>query len=246
MSSNGLTKKFPRHVAIVMDGNGRWAQARGLPRQAGYKTGLKAAREVIKGCIQRKIEYLTLFAFSSENWRRPVEEVSFLIQLLKACLNNEVKQLHGQAVRLRFIGDLTKFPKPLQQTIQQAETLTQTNPGLSLIIALNYGGQWDIVEAVKKIGQAIAQREIIWENIDSTLLANQLSTANIPSPDLFIRTSGERRISNFLLWQLAYTELYFTDTLWPDFDATALDLAFDFYASRERRFGHTQEQLKEA
>ena len=240
------TDSLPSHVAIIMDGNGRWAKNRCMPRKAGHKAGLEAARRVVGACIQRGIKYLTLFTFSSENWRRPQEEVSFLIQLLTHCVEKEVKQLHKKQVKLQFIGNLGKFPLPLQKKIKEAESLTANNIGLTVVLAINYGGQWDIVEAAKQMCKAVERGEIELEAVDPDYLARYLSTANIPPPDLLIRTSGERRISNFLLWQLAYTELYFTDTLWPDFDEEALDEGLHFYRSRERRFGCITEQLKEA
>ena len=245
MSLNA-TDILPSHVAIIMDGNGRWARNHCMPRNAGHKAGLEAARRIVTACGQRGINYLTLFTFSSENWRRPQEEVSFLIQLLTYCVEKEIKQLQKKEVRLRFIGDLSKFPSPLQEKIKEAEALTANNAGITVVLAINYGGQWDIVQAVRKICKAVQRGAIDLNAVDPTYLASELSTAGIPPPDLLIRNSGERRISNFLLWQLAYTELYFTDILWPDFDEMALEGGLNFYCSRERRFGYTTEQLKEA
>lgn len=245
MNSN-VSYAVPSHVAIIMDGNGRWAENRRLPRKAGHKAGLSAARRVVSACAQRGIDYLTLFTFSSENWCRPQEEVSFLIQLLTHCVEKEVKALHEKAVRLQFIGDLSKFPFPLQKKITETEALTASNTGITVVLAINYGGQWDIVQAAKQMCQAVHKGELDLDAVDPQYLASKLSTATMPPPDLLIRTSGERRISNFLLWQLAYTELYFTDTLWPDFDEDALQAGLDFYLSRERRFGHVRPQLKEA
>jgi undecaprenyl diphosphate synthase len=232
---------MPRHVAIIMDGNGRWARKRFLPRVAGHKRGVETVREIIRACIERRIGYLTLFAFSSENWRRPAEEVSFLMQLFVGALEEQVLKLHENDICFRVIGDLSPFEPRLQELIQRAEALTAGNRRLTLTVAANYGGRWDILQAVNRMLAADPEHRGDFSEAD---LAPYLSLADAPEPDLFIRTGGETRISNFLLWQLAYTELYFTDTLWPEFDAAALDLAIDSYRQRERRFGRTSEQLK--
>ena len=237
------TTAIPRHVAIIMDGNGRWAKKRFLPRAAGHKRGVEAVREAIKACIARGIEYLTLFAFSSENWRRPAEEVSFLMSLFLSALESEVARLHEAGVRLRVIGDLSRFDPKLVDTIRRGEAQTANNQRLTLTIAANYGGRWDIMQAVSAMLAAQPEKQGGYEEAD---LAGHLSMAYAPEPDLFIRTGGEQRISNFLLWQLAYSEFHFTDLLWPDFDAAALDEAIASYQGRERRFGRTSEQVHAA
>lgn len=234
---------IPRHIAIIMDGNGRWAKKRFLPRVAGHKAGLEAVRASIKACIELGVDYLTLFAFSSENWRRPVEEVSFLMNLFLAALQNEVKRLHENGVRLRIVGDLSRFDAKIIRLIEQGEQLTAANERLTLTIAANYGGRWDILQAAQKLAQA--QPQLIKRGYGEDDLAQYLALAYAPEPDLFIRTGGEQRISNFLLWQLAYSELYFTDLLWPEFDAQALQAALASYQQRERRFGRTSEQLRQ-
>ncbi|HLS86460.1 MAG TPA: polyprenyl diphosphate synthase [Burkholderiales bacterium] len=232
----------PRHVAIIMDGNGRWAKRRHLPRFAGHKRGVEAVRATVQACVDRGVEFLTLFAFSSENWRRPAEEVALLMQLFHAALTNEVGKLHRNGVRLRVIGDTARFDPKITQLIEKGEKLTAANQRLTLTVAANYGGRWDILQATNRLLQARGLREEITE----ADLAPYLAMHYAPEPDLFIRTGGEQRISNFLLWQLAYTELYFTDTLWPDFDAAALDAAIVSYRQRERRFGRTSEQVEQA
>jgi undecaprenyl diphosphate synthase len=232
----------PRHVAVIMDGNGRWAKRRLLPRVAGHRKGVEALRGVIRACAERGVSHLTVFAFSSENWRRPQEEVTLLMELFLRALEGEVAKLHDNGIRFRVIGDLAGFSERIQQLIRDAETLTRDNARLTLTVAANYGGRWDIVQAVRQIVAAGTPAE----DIDEARLARHLSIADMPEPDLFIRTGGEQRISNFLLWQLAYTELYFTETLWPDFDAAALDAAIASYRQRERRFGRTSEQVKAA
>ncbi len=231
---------IPRHVAIIMDGNGRWAKQRFLPRVAGHKRGVEAVREVVRACGRIGIDYLTLFAFSSENWRRPAEEVSFLMQLFVRALEQEVARLHDNGVRLRIVGDLSAFEPRLTRLIVEAEKLTAGNSGLTLTIAANYGGRWDILQATNRLCAAAPERAGHFTEQD---LAPFLAMSYAPEPDLFIRTGGEQRISNFMLWHLAYSELYFTDTLWPDFDDTALRRAIDSYQLRERRFGRTSEQL---
>ena len=231
----------PRHVAIIMDGNGRWARRRFMPRVAGHKRGVESVREVIRACIRRGISYLTLFAFSSENWRRPPEEVSFLMQLFVHALEDEVAKLHENGIRFRAVGDLGRFEPRLVELIRHAEALTADNQRLTLTVAANYGGRWDILQATEKMLKANPDRRGGFAEED---LEPHLALSFAPEPDLFIRTGGEQRISNFLLWQLAYAELYFTDTLWPEFDSAALDLAIKSYQKRERRFGRTSEQLK--
>jgi undecaprenyl diphosphate synthase len=233
----------PRHVAIILDGNGRWAKSRMLPRIAGHRRGLEAVRATIGNCADRGIEFLTLFAFSSENWRRPAEEVALLMQLFQLALTSEVERIHKNGVRLKVIGDIARFDPKIRKLIEQGEKLTAGNRRLTLTIAANYGGRWDIVTAVKKM---LAEHPDRAAGFDPEALTPYLSMAYAPEPDLFIRTGGEQRISNFLLWQLAYTELYFTDTLWPDFDAEALDAAIASYRSRERRFGRTSDQVAES
>jgi len=230
----------PRHVAIIMDGNGRWAQRRRLPRIAGHRRGAEAVRATVRACAERGIQYLTLFAFSSENWRRPAEEVALLMKLFKSALQNEVDKLHANGVRLRVVGDTSRFDPKLRKLIERGEELTARNTSLTLTIAANYGGRWDMLQAMNRLIKDNPSAEI-----EESLLARYLAMSYAPEPDLFIRTGGEQRISNFLLWQLAYTELYFTDSLWPDFDGAALDRAIASYRGRERRFGRTSEQLEE-
>jgi undecaprenyl diphosphate synthase len=235
----------PRHVAIIMDGNGRWAQGRRLPRIAGHRRGAEAVRATVRACVERGIQYLTLFAFSSENWRRPAEEVALLMKLFKSALQNEVEKLHANGVRLQVIGDTRRFDPEIRKLIERGEALTAANRELTLTVAANYGGRWDILQAVNKAlkaGNASASNAAAALTEES--LSPHLAMSHAPEPDLFIRTGGEQRISNFLLWQLAYSEFYFTDTLWPDFDAAALDAAIASYRSRERRFGRTSEQLE--
>jgi undecaprenyl diphosphate synthase len=230
----------PRHLAIIMDGNGRWAKKRFLPRVAGHQQGVETVRRLVKACIDRGIGYLTLFAFSSENWRRPTEEVSFLMNLFMAALEREVGRLHANGVRLRVVGDLSAFEPRLIDLIRRGENLTAGNDKLTLTIAANYGGRWDLMQAFN--GLALAYPEKAGNYAESDL-EPFLSMSYAPEPDLFIRTGGEQRISNFLLWQLAYCELYFTDAFWPDFDEAMLDGAISSYRQRERRFGRTSEQL---
>lgn len=242
-STQPAVQLLPRHIAIIMDGNGRWAKKKFLPRLAGHKTGVEAVQQTVKRCVEKKIEVLTLFAFSSENWRRPQEEVSYLMQLFISALKNEAKKLHEQNIQLRVIGDRTRFDEKLRQQIIEVENLTANNTGLKLLLATNYGGQWDITQAVQRIAAKIENGSLSSLAVTDELIKEHLSFADLPDPDLFIRTSGEQRISNFILWQLAYTELYFTDVLWPDFNGDELDKAFAFFAARERRFGFTSEQL---
>lgn len=230
----------PRHIAIIMDGNGRWAKKRYLPRVAGHKKGVDSVRAMVRTCVARGVEYLTVFAFSSENWRRPAEEVSFLMGLFYSVLESEIGKLHENGVRLKLIGDLSRFEPQLVELIRRGEVLTKGNNKLTLTVAANYGGRWDIVQAVNAMTQRHPDGAGHYTEQD---IARYLSMAYAPEPDLFIRTGGEQRVSNFLLWQMAYTEFHFTDALWPEFDAAALDAAIDSYCRRERRFGRTSEQL---
>lgn len=234
----------PRHVAIIMDGNGRWARQRSLPRFAGHRAGVGAVRQTVQGCAERHINVLTLFAFSSENWRRPKKEVGLLMELFLSALEHEADKLHRNNVRMRVIGDRTAFAPKLQDTIRAAEDTTRNNSGLVLNIAANYGGRWDITQAVRQLAEQAEQGKIRSADITPAHVQAALCMADLPEPDLFIRTGGEQRISNFLLWPLAYTELYFTPTLWPDFKAQELDAALKAYAFRQRRFGRTGEQIE--
>lgn len=238
------TAKIPQHLAVIMDGNGRWATKRFLPRTAGHAKGLQSVRRLVELSGKRGVKYLTLFAFSSENWRRPAEEVSMLMRLFIQTLEKEIDKLQKQGVRLRIIGDLSAFEPKLQELILQAQDLTKNNDALHLTIAANYGGRWDILQAAQKA--FVNNPDLI--NSDQSIqeldLSQHLSMAFAPEPDLFIRTGGEQRISNFLIWQLAYTELYFTDDYWPDFGAKQLDAAIEWYSNRERRFGRTSQQLE--
>lgn len=249
MSSDAETLEnyqLPRHIAIIMDGNGRWAKRRHLPRIAGHKAGLNVVRTVVRMCTEKNIGALTLFAFSSENWRRPPEEVSLLMGLFSTALEQEVAKLHKNNVRLRIIGERNVFGRKLRQQIEEAEQLTRYNTQLNLVIAANYGGRWDLTQAMQAIARQIEQGKLQADDIRTEVLEAKLSLYGLPEPDLFIRTGGEKRISNFLLWQLAYTELYFTDSLWPDFGAEAFDAALSWYSSRQRRFGRTGEQIAKA
>jgi undecaprenyl diphosphate synthase len=236
--------EIPRHIAIVMDGNGRWAKKRILPRTAGHQAGVKAVQKVLERCGERGVEVLTLFAFSSENWRRPEDEVNVLMGLFVSTLEEQTQTLHENGIRLRFIGDKSAFSEKLQEEIANSEEKTKNNSRLTLVIAANYGGRWDMLQAVRKIAQEVDQGTMSANSISVESIACRLSFPDLPEPDLFIRTGGEYRISNFLLWQLAYTELYFTETLWPDFNEKSLDLAIDAYAGRQRRFGYTSEQIE--
>jgi undecaprenyl diphosphate synthase len=234
---------LPRHIAIIMDGNGRWARARGLPRHAGHKEGVEPVRMSIRECVRSGVEALTVFAFSSENWGRPNEEVSALMGLFVEALDREVDELHANGVRLSFIGDRQGFPLRLQSRMTATEQRTAGNAKLRLQVAVGYGGRWDILNAARQVAARCASGELPAADISPELFAGALQLGNLPDPDLFIRTGGERRISNFLLWNLAYTELYFSDTLWPDFDVAAFAAALDFYASRQRRYGLTSAQV---
>ncbi|GMU68438.1 MAG: isoprenyl transferase [Steroidobacteraceae bacterium] len=230
---------LPRHVAIIMDGNGRWAERRGLPRHAGHREGIPAVRMCIEQCARRGIGALTLFAFSSENWRRPQAEVANLMGLFVDALDGELDELHANGVRLRVIGDRQVLAVRLQARVARAEQRTAGNTGLALQIAMSYGGRWDIVQAAQSLAQAVAAGSLRAADIDAARFGAALALGDLPDPDLFIRTGGEQRVSNFLLWNLAYTELYFTDTLWPDFDVAAFDAALAHFAGRERRYGLT-------
>jgi undecaprenyl diphosphate synthase len=234
------TARIPHHIAIIMDGNGRWAKQRFMPRAAGHQRGGESLREVVKACRDLGVEYLTVFAFSSENWRRPAEEVSFLMSLFLKMLEREVNKLHENNICVKIIGDRSRFDDQLKQTMQEAEQLTANNSALTLTIAANYGGRWDVMHAVQAM---LKEHPHLAQTFNEADLQPYLSMSDAPEPDLFIRTGGEQRISNFLLWQLAYTELYFTDILWPAFDRKELDKAIASYQKRERRFGRTSEQL---
>lgn len=227
----------PKHIAIIMDGSGRWAQRRMLPRIRGHHQGVESARTAVKHCVDLKIPILTLFAFSSENWQRPPTEVKLLMSILQNLLLNEVHELHANNVKLRVIGNVEALAASLRKAIISAENLTINNTGLQLNIALNYGGRWDITQAARKLCQAVMDQKIAIDQINEELFSQYVALSDLAPPDLLIRTSGEQRISNFLLWQLAYTEFYFCETLWPDFTAEDLDLALKFYAQRQRRFG---------
>jgi undecaprenyl diphosphate synthase len=235
--------QVPRHIAIVMDGNGRWARARHRPRSFGHNAGRKAVRVAIESCMHEGVQALTLFAFSSENWQRPQDEVGALMSLFVRALDKEVDELHANGVRLRFIGDLDAFDEPLRRRMQASMTRTAGNDRLQVNIAVSYGGRWDIVQASRQAAVAVTRGELHADEIDETRLNQWMSLAELPPLDLFIRTGGECRISNFLLWQVAYAELYFTDTLWPDFDQACLRRAIEDYARRERRYGRTGEQI---
>jgi undecaprenyl diphosphate synthase len=237
--------KLPRHVAIIMDGNGRWAKANGVPRAAGHRAGLKPTRLAIQECARRGIEALTLFAFSSENWNRPPDEVSSLMTLFVDSLDREIDELHANRVRVRFIGDRKLLSVRLQARIAAAEQRTGANDGLKLQIAMSYGGRWDIVQAAQELARQCSSGSLRVAEIDETRFAALLQLADVPETDLMIRTGGEQRISNFLLWHAAYAELYFCPVLWPEFNVAELETALTFFASRERRFGLTQEQLPE-
>lgn len=238
-SSLSAQSVLPKHIAIVMDGNGRWAKKRFLPRVAGHAKGVEAVRRTIEACLAWKIPYLTVFAFSSENWRRPAEEVSFLMDLFLSTVRKEAVRLHRHNIRLRVIGDLEGFNQTLREAIRQAEELTAGNTAMTFTVCANYGGQWDILQAAK----SMMRDGIAGEEVTKERLSSYLALSYMPDPDLFIRTGGEKRISNFLLWQLAYTELYFTETFWPDFNQAELEKAVACFQSRERRFGQTSEQL---
>jgi len=234
---------IPRHVAVIMDGNGRWAEARTLPRHAGHRSGVKSVRETVETAARRGVSYLTLFAFSSENWQRPAEEVSGLMRLFLEALQREVDDLHRNNVRLTFIGAREQLQAGLIRKIAAAEEQTRNNSGLNLIIAVAYGGRWDIVTAARKLAARVLNQELSVADIDDEKLGGELALAGVPDPDLLIRTGGEQRVSNFLLWNLAYAELWFCDCLWPEFGGRQFDEALSYYASRQRRYGHTGNQV---
>jgi undecaprenyl diphosphate synthase len=234
----------PKHIAIIMDGNGRWAKERSLPRAAGHRAGVKTLRKLIEHAVKIKLNTLTVYAFSTENWRRPEKEVGLLMDLFMTALQSEVKDLHKNNVQLKFIGDKSAFSDKLQKTISDSESLTALNSGLYLNVAANYSGRWDITQAVQSIVQDVASNNLVVDDVNEMLISNKLSLATCEEPDLFIRTGGEQRISNYLLWQLAYTELFFTDTYWPDFDPEQLDRTLVWFANRQRRFGKTPEQIE--
>ena len=237
-------QRLPQHIAIIMDGNGRWAKNRHQPRFMGHRAGVKTVETIVKQCAERGIAVLSLFAFSSENWRRPSKEVSLLMELFALVLKQQTKRLDSNNIRLRIIGDLSKFSVGLQKQIIDAQNVTATNTGLTVNVAANYGGRWDITQSVKHLAQLVKKGELEPNAISEELIGTGLTTADLPEPDLFIRTGGEQRVSNFLLWQMAYTEFYFTDTLWPDFNEQVLDKAIMSFSQRERRFGRTSDQLK--
>jgi undecaprenyl diphosphate synthase len=245
MSADRIENSLPQHIAIIMDGNGRWARSRMMPRAVGHREGVKAVRRAVEYCIDRQIRALTLFAFSSENWRRPRDEVSRIMELFFHTLKKEVSALNRNNVRLRFIGDRSAFPDKLRHLISESEADTEQNTRLDLVIAANYGGQWDITRACQSVARRVVKGELQPGDIAVDDIAAGLSMPDLPSPDLFIRTGGEQRISNFLLWQLAYTELYFTDVLWPAFDENEFDEALLWFANRQRRFGQTAEQVEQ-
>jgi len=242
-SDGTAAHQVPDHVAVIMDGNGRWARARGLPRHAGHRAGVKSVRETVETAAKRGVSYMTVFAFSSENWRRPEDEVSKLMSLLLEALQREVDDLHRINVRLRFIGAREQLQAELVQRIEAAEEKTRDNDGLNLVVAAAYGGRWDIVQAVKSLAGQAADGEIEVAEIDENQVSRELSLAGMPDPDLLIRTGGERRVSNFMLWNLAYAELWFTECLWPDFREPQFDEALDYFASRQRRYGYTGDQV---
>jgi undecaprenyl diphosphate synthase len=234
----------PRHIAVIMDGNGRWAAARALPRPAGHRMGVRAVKQIVENCARRGVEVLTLFAFSSENWKRPKEEVSMLMSRFLQALDDEVAELHQNGIRLCFAGNLQQLSPPLQQRMDAAASLTAGNSKMTLVIAIAYGGRWDIASAARRVAERCVTGELRVADIDETRLAEHLALAGLPDPDLLIRTGGEQRISNFLLWNLAYTELYFCDALWPDFDERELEAAIEHFGRRQRRFGLVPEQVR--
>jgi undecaprenyl diphosphate synthase len=239
-----LNTHQPQHVAIIMDGNGRWAKQQGLPRIAGHQAGVDSVRRIIREAIALNLKVLSLFAFSSENWRRPVDEVEALLQLFLSSLQDEIQRLHEKQVRLRFIGDLSRFTPALQQTMADSIAKTQDNQGLILAIYVNYGGRWDLTHAMQQLAQQIETGRLSSADITEQRIESVLATHGLPDPDLLIRTSGEQRISNYFLWQLAYAELYFTSVFWPEFTVEHFREALSFYEKRTRRFGHTDEQIQ--
>lgn len=242
--AGALPQNRPRHVAVIMDGNGRWATAHGKPRHLGHRAGVRSARSVVRACVEANVKVLTLFAFSSENWRRPAEEVNSLMRLFVEVLQREVEELHTNGIQLRFIGAREFLPEILRRRIAAAEARTAANNRMTLVLAVAYGGRWDIVQAARRVAVKVRTGDLDPEDIDESVLARHTALAGLPAPDLLIRTGGEQRVSNFLLWDLAYTELYFTDALWPDFGAPQLTEALTFYRNRQRRFGRTGDQLE--
>ncbi|MET1281413.1 isoprenyl transferase [Vibrio navarrensis] len=243
-NSQLFVESLPKHIAIIMDGNGRWAKSKGQPRVFGHKKGVSAVRKTIAAASKLNIQAITLFAFSSENWRRPEDEVGLLMELFITVLSSEVKKLHKNNLRLRIIGDTSRFSERLQKKIAEAETLTAGNTGMMINVAANYGGKWDIVQAVQKLAQQVEHGKLVASDIDEDKIAQYLTMADLPDVDLLIRTSGECRISNFMLWQMAYAEMYFTPVYWPDFGEDSLVEAITWFVNRERRFGFTGEQIK--
>jgi len=243
MAKTAEPSGVPRHIAVIMDGNGRWAAARALPRPAGHRMGVRAVKKIVENCAQRGVAVLTLFAFSSENWKRPKEEVSMLMSRFLQALDDEVADLHKNGIRLTFAGNLQQLSPALRERMDAATALTDGNSKMTLVIAIAYGGRWDIASAARRLAERCVAGELHADAIDEALLGEQLALAGLPDPDLLIRTGGEQRISNFLLWNLAYTELYFCDTLWPDFDERELDAAIAYFSSRQRRFGLVPEQV---
>ncbi len=234
-----------KHVCIIMDGNGRWAKKRFMPRFAGHKAGLSTVRKIVSSCVEQNLEVLTIFAFSSENWRRPEKEVGLLMELFATALTREIKKLHDNNIQLRIVGDLAAFSDKIKALIDEAISLTAQNDGLILNVAANYGGRWDIMQATQQIARKVQDGQLTADDINETVIENHLSLSGLPEPDLFIRTGGEKRISNFILWQLAYCEFYFTDILWPDFNKKIFLEAINSFHARQRRFGRTGDQLEE-
>jgi undecaprenyl diphosphate synthase len=243
-NTDNMLLPVPRHVAIIMDGNGRWATNHGRPRFAGHRAGVKAARTIVEVCAEAGVEVLTLFAFSSENWSRPAKEVNALMRLFVEVLQREVDALHENGIRLKFIGDRQQLPTILQKRMQDAEAKTAANTGMSLILAVAFGGRWDITQALQRIAEKVKSGDLDVSEVDESVIARHMSLSGCDEPDLLIRTGGERRVSNFLLWDFAYTEIFFTDTLWPDFMAEKLEEAFEFFGQRERRFGRVEGQME--
>ena len=243
MAKTAEPSGVPRHIAVIMDGNGRWAAARALPRPAGHRMGVKAVKQIVENCAQRGVQVLTLFAFSSENWKRPKEEVSMLMSRFLQALDDEVADLHRNGIRLTFVGNLQQLSPALRERMDAAVALTAGNSKMTLVIAIAYGGRWDLAAATRRLAERCVAGELRAEDIDEAHIGDHLALAGLPDPDLLIRTGGEQRISNFLLWNLAYTELYFCDTLWPDFDERELDAAIAHFSRRQRRFGLVPEQV---
>ena len=242
--TEAINTGVPQHIAIIMDGNGRWANRRQLPRIAGHRAGVENVRVIVERCAELGIKVLTLFAFSSENWRRPPTEVRLLLELFSVALEQEVERLDNNGVCLQVIGDRAEFPRKLQRKIDRAEKLTEANEALTLVIAANYGGRWDVTQAARQVAEEVSAGSLAPSEITEDTISKYLCLTDLPEPDLFIRSGGEQRISNYLLWQLAYTELYFTECLWPDFDAAEFDRALESYALRQRRFGMTGDQIE--